>query len=95
MLEDNWTAHLPVFLAELGENAEAYARGLDDEHRGEHVPVEAVGPVSLPDITSEPEHPADRLARLDDTPASAGAPKAPTAARSTTARRPAARRKAT
>lgn len=48
MLEDNFKAHLPVWLDELGAIAEQYARDLGDEHRGEHVPE------SVPPLTSMP-----------------------------------------
>jgi hypothetical protein len=77
MLADNFATHLPVFVAELGANAEAYARSLGDGHRGEGAPE------SVPPLTSMP------LVVLGQPP------KAPPAGRATTARRPAARRKAT
>lgn len=92
MLEDNFKAHLPVWLDELAAIAEQHAQDAADGFLAglsEQPPV-----LRLPDITSGPESALDRLARLDDAAPATAAPEAPPA-RATTPRRPAARKRTT
>lgn len=98
MLEDNFKAHLPLFLDALAAIAIEYAEDLDDEHRGEHVPQ------SVPPLTAMPPTALESQQMAQAAPTAGSGRGAPASkppmtslppGRTTTPRRPAARRKAT